>query len=495
MTRSAGILLHISSLPSPFGIGTLGKDAYDFVDFLHEARASVWQILPLQPTGYGDSPYQSVSATALNPYFLDPQTLHEKGLVTEDELESAKSTDARVDYARLFVDRYALLRKAYARFDRKNEAFLDWKKNCPYWDYARYMALKTAHGFASPDCFVPAYRDASSAECAEFFARHADEVDFWLWTQYEFLAEWLALKAYANAKGVSILGDIPLYVSADSAEVWAHPELFSLNQDGIPDPVAGVPPDYFSETGQLWGNPVYDWEALARDGYRWWNDRIAGSFLLYDALRIDHFRGFDRYYTVPLGAPDARTGAWRDGPGMALFSAHKGRRIIAEDLGMIDDGVRKLLADTGYPGMRVAEFGLDGSPSNCNAPSSYPENVVGYTGTHDNAPLLAFFDALSPDERKSVAIVVRAEAKKLGVTARTKKITDLCATVTRLTLASRAHLVVLPWQDVVKGDADTRMNTPGESNAQNWTYRACKADFSKARAAVLSKLFTKFGRI
>ena len=494
MTRSAGILLHISSLPSPFGIGTLGQGAYGFVDFLHASGMTVWQILPLQPTGFGDSPYQSVSASALNPYFIDPSILCKKGLLTESDVEGAKTQDERVDYATLFTDRYALLRKAYAHFDRYNAQFLAWKQACPYLDYARYMTLKTAHGFASPECFVPAYRNPHSAECASFFAAHADEVDFWLWTQYEFLAQWLALKSYANERGISILGDIPLYVSCDSAEAWAHPELFRLNEQGQPDPVAGVPPDYFSETGQLWGNPVYNWCKMKEDGYAWWNDRINNSFALYDALRIDHFRGFDRYYTIPAGAPDARTGAWEQGPGMALFSHHGGKRIVAEDLGMIDDGVRALLADTGYPGMRVAEFGLDGSPDNCNTPSAYPENVVGYTGTHDNAPLLAWLNALTESEREIVLRAVKAEGKKLGVPARTKTNSELCATVTRLTLASKAHLVILPWQDVIKGDAATRMNTPGESNTQNWTYRAAAKDFTPKLAKKLADLLAKYAR-
>ncbi|MGN1234970.1 MAG: 4-alpha-glucanotransferase, partial [Christensenellaceae bacterium] len=355
-TRIAGILMPISSLPSAEGIGTFGKGAYEFVDFLKRSGMALWQVLPLVPTGYGDSPYQSCCADAMNAYFIDMEMLAEQGLLTKEEIASAEGTydERRVDYGMLFHAKNALLKRAFSAFDRNDEGFLAYLAKGEAYDYALFMTLKKKFG---QKCWVEwesPYRKYDETVLADFAKVHEDEMLFWQFTQYIASKQWFALKEYANRNGVRIMGDIPLYVAYDSVEMWKYGEkLFQVDADGNPSSVAGVPPDAFSKDGQLWGNPLYDWEKMKKDGYAWWNQRIYRTLELFDMVRIDHFRGFDRYFAVPAKEKTAKNGVWMDGPKDALFRDKKGYAIVAEDLGIIDEGVVSLLKKTGYPGMKV----------------------------------------------------------------------------------------------------------------------------------------------
>ena len=405
--RESGILMPVSSLPGPYGIGCFGKEAFEFVDFLAQAGQKIWQILPLSPTGYGDSPYQSCSAFAGNPYFIDLDTLKEEGLLTAAQLKAEKwGTDPKeVDYGTLYVSRFKVLRTAYAAW-RKQCAGLH---GCAYYfpddyyaftlaneewldDYALYMALKAANGMKNWVEWDKPYRLRDKKALAAFAAENEEEIGFWKFVQYKFAAQWQAVKAYANKKDVQILGDIPIYVSADSVDAWVGGALFELNPDGGFARVAGCPPDYFSADGQLWGNPVYNWSAHARTEYRWWVARLRHALYWFDALRLDHFRGFAAYYSVPARAKNARDGCWLPGPGLSLFSALQQALgdvpLLAEDLGFLDDTVRALLSDCGFPGMQVLQFDFDSR--DCGGDVICKPNTVIYTGTHDNDTLLGW---------------------------------------------------------------------------------------------------------
>ena len=322
--RQAGILMPITALPSRYGVGTLGEEAERFADFLAASGQGIWQVLPLVPTGFGDSPYQSCCASAGNPYMIAPERLVARGLLTEAECEEYScESGTRVDYGLLFQRRLALLRLAFSRFDCSSDAFCDFVNKGDFCDYAEFMALKEQHGWRSFRDWEPQYKSREPSAMEAFREQKKAEISFWQFTQYIFFEDWFAIKGYANKKGISIMGDMPLYVAEDSAEVWAHPELFLLNEYGDPIDVAGVPPDYFSATGQLWGNPLYRWDEMKKDGYQWWTSRLKRALVLYDVVRIDHFRGFDRYYAVPGGSADARYGEWRHGPKAELFADKK----------------------------------------------------------------------------------------------------------------------------------------------------------------------------
>ena len=399
--RRSGVLLPIFSLPGEYGIGTLGKEAYEFVSYLAEAGMKVWQILPLLPTGYGDSPYQSVCSYALNYYFIDPETLRNDGLLSAEDLETARKNGdfeplcgsllcggERIDYERLFYRRVPLLKKAFSRLPHAPEqianGFASFLQKGEYYDFALFMALKEKFGYL-PFSKWGEYAVYSEEKAAAFAKENEEEIRFWQFTQYEFLREWNALHAFAHEKGIEIFGDMPIYVSGDSVEMWKYGKLlFETDENGLQTQKAGVPPDAFSADGQLWGNPVYRWEDMKKDGYSWWKDRIGKAFDLYDIVRIDHFRAFDRYYSIDAAATSAREGRWLDGPKEALFDGMHSLEIVAEDLGLIDDGVLRLMKHVGYPGMRVLEFAFDGNAENTNKPSNSPVNSVTYTGTHDN---------------------------------------------------------------------------------------------------------------
>lgn len=504
--RYAGILLPITALSSPYGVGTMGKSARDFVDFLARSRQKIWQVLPLVPTGYGDSPYSSSCAIAGSPYLIDIDILIERGLLTEAEAEEYSCVSPwepeRVNYESLFYRRIPLLKLAFSRFDRNDFEFAKFLINGEYFDFAVFMALKEKHGWVALSQWEEKYRTRDGRALDEFIEKNEEEILFWQFTQYEFFRQWNELKEYANAMGVQIMGDMPLYVSEDSAEVWAHPELFLLNGDGVPTEVAGVPPDYFSEDGQLWGNPLYDWERMKNDGYSWWTRRLRKALSMYDIVRIDHFRGFDRFYAIPAGSTNARVGRWLDGPKEALFEDKKDWNIIAEDLGVLDDGVYRLMRNVGYPGMKILEFAFDGNPNHEFKPSNCGENSVVYTGTHDNLTFIEFLEGMEEEQREVFYRDIALECKKfrIGFSYSSEQVNAKATmhrareAVIKMAYASPARYVILPMQDILGTGAESRMNSPGTLSTKNWSWR-CSADrMGDALANKLSSLAVKTNR-
>jgi len=521
VTREAGVLLSISSLPSKEGIGTLGESAYQFADFLSKCGYRVWQVLPLTPTREGNSPYSSVSACALNPLFIDLYDLAGKGLLREEEISSA--TGNRVDYKRLRGEKEKALRLAFSRFDLRTPEFLHFEQEGVYREYAVFSALSEHFGnkpfYEWTDGF-----DLYNEERVESFVReHHKEYLYHIFTQFVFDNEWRELKAYVNRKGIKLFGDMPIYLAMNSAEVYFHPEMFLFDGAGRPVKIAGVPPDYFNEEGQLWGNPLYDWARMEKDGYRWWRARIDRELRRFDILRIDHFRGLDRFYAVDVDAKDAKHGVWMPGPGAALFEGMLDRPIVAEDLGYIDSSLHKMLESVGFPGMKVYEFGLDGDPWSEHKPANYKENVVAYTGTHDNMPFRGYLDSLEGSARAVAAKDILVQATVLGVETKgltvpgksthndgaERVIKELQAPYPadkekekeerlrrvyliegapakgfdtidpmRLTeiayetlLSSEARLAVAPMQDLLLLGEESRMNTPALVSEENWAWR------------------------
>ena len=479
MERKAGVLMHISSLPNKRGIGSMGKCAYEFVDFLAESKLGLWQVLPLCPTSYGDSPYQSPSALAGNPYFIDLDVLIEDGLLKSDEAPEYPVKD--IDYAEIYFERYATLKKAFRRF-KKNppsdyEAF---KAENSFWldDYALFMAIKEAHDMQAWETWEDKYKHRTAS-----MTKFAAAAEFHKFLQYEFYKQWTALKAYANSKGIKIVGDMPIYVAYDSVEVWGNPKQFLLNDDLSRKVVAGVPPDYFSADGQLWGNPIYDWDYMRSTGYEWWVMRMAMAMKLYDIVRIDHFRAFADYYVIPADRTDAKVGEWKDGPGMPLFDTINSRlnnpAIIAEDLGELHECVRELVRGTGFPGMKIMQFSFDGNPNNDFYYTNYKPNCVAYTGTHDNDTTVGWFAALSDAEKD----LVRRTLGYYG-----DNVTG--EIVTRL-FHSAADTVVIPMQDFLNLPTTARMNIPSTLGG-NWAWRS--EPVWKEKAAEIRKLVEESGR-
>ena len=491
--RGAGVLLHISSLAGKYGIGSLGKEAQRFARLLAASGVKYWQILPLVQTGYGDSPYQSVSCTSGNPYFIDLPTLAEQKLLTPAELKDAQRECGSVDYGDLYETRYSLLRKAFSRFDFDGARFREWVGRGAAEDYALFMTAKTVYGGAFCDWDEPLKRHEQEA-LERLRTEHHEEYLFWQFLQYEFRLQWEDLKNYCNGLGLKIIGDIPLYVAYDSADVWAHPELFRLDGDFKPTKVAGVPPDYFSKTGQLWGNPVYDWKAHEKENYAWWTKRLEDALSTYDLVRIDHFRGIDRYYEIPADADSAIDGKWQDGPKDKLFArlGEKRENIIAEDLGTVDDGVRSLLERTGFPGMKVLLFAFDGNPANEHLPENIKENCVCYTGTHDNDTVQGFVDMLSTEEYVLFRSRVASELFKRGIPRPTGEKGELCEAFLYLAMSSRAQLAVVPVQDVLALGNEARMNFPGKQEG-NWQFRLKKLPSPRAMAK-LRKIIKTYRR-
>lgn len=494
--RGAGILCHISSLPNKYGIGSLGKEAYAFADFLKKSHVKYWQILPLVQTGYGDSPYQSVCCNSGNPYFIDLEALEREGLLARDEVQSAERECGKVDYADLYKKRYDILRLAYARYDIKNPEFTAFIESGEFEDYALFMSLKSRF-CCTFDYFPDAYKYKEQLAISEFKnSVYKSEYCFWQFVQFVFRKQWNKLKSYVNSLGIKIIGDIPLYVAYDSSDVWGCPELFKLDRDLKPVSVAGVPPDYFSKTGQLWGNPLYNWDLLEESGYDWWIDRINRASKLYDVVRIDHFRGFDKYYSIPAGSPTAEGGEWIKGPAMKLFGAVKERlgdtAIIAEDLGIIDDGVIRLREDTGFPGMKILQFAFDGKEDNAYLPVNMQENSVVYTGTHDNDTTLGLLEAMTEEEfkdfKKQLRRALAGENVVYPVATRRNSVTAMCACA----LASKAQLAVLPIQDVLGLGSEARMNIPSTTGG-NWQFRLTAIP-TRYYAAVIRKMVEEFGR-
>ena len=493
MKRSSGILMAVSSLPSPYGIGTLGKAAYDFVDFLKAAGQSYWQMLPLNPTSYGDSPYQSFSAYAGNPYFIDPDMLVKDGLLKKSECTKCDWGDdpRHVDYGKIYESRFALLHKAYKRgWERDADKVAAFVKDNSRWlpDYALYMACKRHFGMKAwtewEDEDIRLRK--SEAVLEKYRALLADDVQFFTYLQFLFFSQWELLRDYVHQQGIRIIGDLPIYVSLDSADVWAEPQFFQLDEELVPKSVAGVPPDYFTADGQLWGNPLYDWNYHRSTGYAWWIRRIRHALSIYDILRIDHFRGFDTYWAIPAGEKTARNGRWEQGPGMDLFrtlhNALGELPIVAEDLGEMFDSVRQLLADSGFPGMKVLQFAFTGQDS-VDLPHNYPRNCVAYPGTHDNNTLAGWFnEELTPAYRQQ-AIEYFALNKGEG---------ELRGML-RGVLASTAALAIIPMADWLEEPSASRMNTPGVAQG-NWQWRVDEKKLTPALAKEIKAMAVRYFR-
>lgn len=463
----------ISSLPSRYGIGCFSKEAYEFVDFLKESGQSGWQILPLGPTGYGDSPYQSFSTFAGNPYFIDLEALIEEGLLREEDCKMCEDgiQEETVDYEKIYLTRYPVLRKAYAVWkDRKPGEWTAFLREEAYWleDYALYMAVKESFEGKSWSQWDEDIRIRRPEAIAAYKERLAEEIEFWEFTQFYFQKQWRKLKAYANENKVSIIGDIPIYVAFDSADTWANPGLFQLDEKNIPTKVAGCPPDGFSATGQLWGNPLYAWEYHKETGYKWWLSRIDYCFRLYDIMRIDHFRGFDEYYAIPYGDKTAENGAWEKGPGMELFYAIKKELgdlpIIAEDLGFLTDSVRKLLKDSGYPGMKVLQFAFDSREESDYLPHNYERNAVVYTGTHDNDTLRGWYETLNGEDKEMALSYLNNRATDIS---------EIHWDYICLAMRSVADTCIIPMQDYLGLGGEARINTPSTLGG-NWCWRMKK---------------------
>lgn len=496
LKRSAGVLLHISSLPSKYGIGTLGKTAYDFMDWLEQSNLHLWQILPLVPTNYGDSPYQSVSSTALNYYFIDLDILNQKGLLEKDEYTSIfwESMPQRVDYACLFKNRVPILKKAFARFNQHDPHFEKFVAEEKFDDFAIFMTLKEMHHYQAWYLWEEKYRHYSESLEKEIRNFHATEYLFWVWTQYEFLQEWEKLHAYAKQKGIQIMGDMPLYVAYDSVEVWKYPELFILKENHELKLIAGCPPDAFSADGQLWGNPIYDWEAMKKNNYAWWQMRMHRLLELFDILRLDHFRGFDRYYVIPANEKTAKNGWWQEGPKFDFFKDKLQDPIVVEDLGYIDEGVRTLKKQTNFPGMKVLSFAFDGFPDNEHKPSNYEENCIVYTGTHDNMPLYQYFTELTLEQFHNVASEIENECCKFNIAIKEPTPYHLVERVVELAFASKAKVCIIPMQDLLFKGKEARMNFPSTVSNLNWSYRMAKEELSSSLSSRLQEYCRKYQR-
>ena len=488
--RASGILMGISSIPSKYGMGCFSKEAYEFVDQLEQAGQQYWQILPLGPTGYGDSPYQSVSTFAGNPYFINLEDLIEKGLLTRGECESCDwgGSESYVDYEKMYMSRYKLLRKAYERADlSKDEDYADFLKEEQNWltDYCLFMAIKNDQKGICWIDWPEELKDRHSKAVREAEKELEEEIDFYRFQQYCFTTQWRKLKAYANEKGISIIGDVPIYVALDSSDAWANPEMLQFDKDHNPKSVAGCPPDAFSATGQLWGNPLYDWKKLKATGYDWWVQRMQHCLELYDVVRIDHFRGFDEYFSIPYGAENAIGGHWEKGPGIDLFrkveQALGWKQVIAEDLGYMSDTVRQLVRDSGFPGMKVLEFAFDsrdtGSASDY-LPHNYPVNSVAYTGTHDNETLVSWYQTITGAERAMVRDYLFDYATPEE---------QLYKSMIALILRSAAATCIIPMQDWLGLDNSARINQPS-TVGQNWRWRLKKEEFGEKQIAFLAKL-------
>lgn len=469
--RKSGVLMHISSLPTAYGVGTMGEDARKFVDFLVEAGQSYWQILPVCPTSYGDSPYQSYSTFAGNPYFIDLDLLCQDGLLEKSEYEDLQwvSEPDRVDYGALYELRYPVLRLAAGRFlEHPCAEYEQFCQENAYWldDYALFMASKNKNGGSAWTQWEKSLRNHEEAALAKVREEEKDEIDFWKAVQFLFFRQWNALRAYANEKGISIIGDLPFYVAFDSVDAWAHSELFQLDEERMPIGVAGCPPDGFSATGQLWGNPLFNWEVHEKENYSWWIQRIGYLCKVYNVLRIDHFRGFDSYYAIPYGDKDASRGAWQEGPGMKLFRAMEEtigkQRIIAEDLGFMTDSVKQLLSDSGFPGMKVLEFGFDKREANHEdyLPENYVEHSVVYTGTHDNDTVQGWFTTANPEDIEFAKSYLNCGKPE-----------DYHWDMMRALWESKAELTIVQAQDLLGLGSESRMNTPSTMGT-NWQWRA-----------------------
>lgn len=490
--RECGILLPVSALPSKYGIGCFSHEAYEFVDQLKKAGQGCWQILPLGPTGYGDSPYQSFSSYAGNPYFIDLEALTSEGLITEKDCNSLDYGQAEdhVDYGMLYTARAVILRKAfnnfkggadYKAFIEENALWLD--------DYCLYMAIKMENNGESWINWPLEYRNRDEEAIYRAKKELAGEIDFYKFQQFQFYKQWNKLHKYANDNGIKIIGDIPIYVALDSSDTWAHPELYQFDSDNIPTAVSGCPPDGFSKTGQLWGSPLYNWEYHKKTGYKWWTDRIAYCFKLYDTVRIDHFRGFDEYYSIPYGDKDAVNGIWMPGPGKELFETLEKELghldIIAEDLGFVTDSVKELLQSTGFPGMKVLQLAFDPRESSNYLPYTHTSNSVVYTGTHDNNTTRGWYN----DIDEECKIFIRDYFNKTDINEE-----NISWNMVSLAMSSVADLCIIPMQDYLNLGSNARINTPSVLG-NNWEWRLTKNSVGDRILNRIRNLAVIYGRI
>ena len=496
MNRAAGVLMPISSLPGSYGIGCFSKKAYDFVDWLADAGQTFWQILPIHPTSYGDSPYQSFSTFAGNPYFIDLEKLIDEGVLTREECDGMDfgDFDDDIDYAVLYQNRYILLTMAYERSDiSKNPDYQRFVAENRWWldDYALFMALKNFFGGKSWPEWPEDIRLRWGYALDYYHRELYFDVEFQMYLQFKFFQQYRALKAYANSRGIKIIGDIPIYVSFDSADTWAHPELFQLDERNVPTAVAGCPPDGFSATGQLWGNPLYRWNYHRATGFDWWKSRLWYVYQLYDVTRIDHFRGFDEYYSIPYGDKTAENGHWEKGPGIDLFRTAERdlgwHEVIAEDLGFVTDSVRQLVRDSGFPGMKVLEFAFDSRDSGSASdylPHNYTENAVVYTGTHDNETVVGWFDSIPTEDR--------ALARNYLCDYYTPD-EEVYKPFIALAMSSVAKYCIIPIQDYLGLDNSARMNQPSTIGA-NWRWRVTEEQLSRELQQEILDQTRRYGR-
>ena len=500
MNRSAGILLSVTSLPSKYGIGCFSQEAYDFVDWLAKAGQTYWQILPLGATSYGassDSPYQAYSAFAGNPYFISLDALVDEGVLSRAEVEAVDFGDKAndVDYDKMHAGRFKLLRKAYERSDiSRNPEYQAFIRENHWWlnDYALFMAV---HEFFSDISWTEWPQDIRLrwGYSMDYYRRTLYfDIEFHMYMQFQFDKQWKKLKAYANSKGIQIVGDIPIYVSPDGADVWSHPELFQLDENNQPKAIAGCPPDGFAADGQVWGNPLYRWDYHRSTGYQWWITRMWHSFQLYDVVRIDHFRGFDEYFSIPHGAKTAHGGHWEKGPGIDLFNHIKAalgdKAVIAEDLGYMTDTVRKLVKDSGYPNMKVLEFAFDSrdtGAANDYLPHNYSENCVVYTGTHDNETIAGWFVGIKEEERQMARAYLCDHYTPDS---------EIYHSFVSVAMLSRAAMCIIPIQDHMGLDNSCRMNQPS-TVGKNWRWRVLKEQLTDELAEEIAELSMRYGRM
>ena len=493
IVRESGILMPIFSLPSKYGIGCFSKEAYQFVDQLKKAGQKKWQILPLGPTSFGDSPYQSFSTFAGNPYFIDLETLICEGLLTEAECSACDfgNRPDQIDYEKLGKARFKILKMAYKRFT-KTAGYEKFIKKSAWWldDYSLFMALKDKHDSSSWDTWETPYRNRDPEALNKARKKLSDLIGFYCFQQYKFARQWNRLHKYAAKKGIEIIGDLPIYVAFDSADAWANPQMFQFNKKNEPIAVAGCPPDAFSPTGQLWGNPLYKWEYHKETGYDWWFKRIAHTFTLFDVVRIDHFRGFDEYYSIPAGNKDAVIGEWMPGPSMDFFDAVKEKfgtlKIIAEDLGFLTDTVMKMLEDSGFPGMKVIQFAFDSRESANYLPHTYIRNCVVYTGTHDNDTTRGWYQSANDKTRNFAREYLRRPKLKADQRVSWEFIA--------MAMSSVADLCVIPIQDYLCLGSSARINTPS-TLGNNWVWRMKKNQISKNTLKEIRRMTKLYGRL
>jgi 4-alpha-glucanotransferase len=487
--RRSGILCHISSLPSSYGIGTFGKAAYDFVDFLVKAKQSYWQILPLGPTSYGDSPYQTFSAFANNPYFIDLDYLVEEKLLNHSDIIATVTNPRFVDYQKLYEQRFDVLKKAFYNFNQKDKAYLEFLQKESFWiyDFSLFMALKTFYKGQSWMHWDDDIRLRNEKALDHYRKFLKEDIEFYQFLQFKAYQQWFDLKKYANDNHVEIIGDMPIYVSYDSSDVWANPKMFELDQNRLPIHVAGVPPDNYALDGQLWGNPLYNWDVLEEHKFSWWIKRVRSSMELFDMIRIDHFIGFVNFFSITYGEKTARNGIWKKGPGKKLFDEIKQQlgdvNIIAEDLGVLTDDVKNLVKDTGFPGMKLLQFAFDSREENDYIPHLYPTNVIAYTGTHDNQTTASWFEELSKEDLEYCLDYINHQGNGSPVDS-----------LIKTTLACVAETAIIPIQDYLHLKDEGRMNIPS-TLGNNWRWRLHENEMNDDLANKIKRFTELYGRV